>query len=275
VHKLFAHQVAKATSPAGAIDVDVLGSLVVAAYEQAERDRKRNERAIAMMVEEVDQLNRGLEKLVEQRTAELRAREAELEERNFRFDAAINHMSQGLLMFDAEARLVICNRRYVEIYGLALEFAQPGVPLAAILRQRAAMGTFSGDPDEYIAFLKNALAQGENVTRVMELPDGRTIAVVNHPMPDGGWVATHEDITERRRADRQIAHMARHDSLTDLPNRVLLSERLSEALAAAAQHNQTLAVLYLDLDHFKGVNDTLGHSVGDELLKAIANRLRS
>jgi len=275
VDKLFAQQIAKARTPSGEVDLELLGSLVVAAYAEAERDRRRNEHAIAMMVEEVDQLNRGLEKLVGQRTAELKAREAELEEQNFRFDAAINNMSQGLLMFDSEARLVICNRRYLEIYGLSPEHACPGVALVDMLKQRAAMGTFAGDPDEYLAFLVNSLAQGKNVTRVIELPDARIISVVNHPMPGGGWVATHEDITERRRAEQQIAHMARHDALTDLPNRVLLSERLSERLTAGAHHGEMLAVLYLDLDHFKGVNDTLGHSVGDELLKAIADRLRS
>ena len=92
-------------------------------------------------------------------------------------------------------------------------------------------------------------------------------------MADGGWVATHEDITERRRAEKQIAHMARHDALTDLPNRVLLRERLAEALAGVRRGSK-LAVLYLDLDHFKGVNDTLGHPIGDELLKMVAGRLR-
>ena len=273
--KLFAQQVAKARNAAGAIDLDLLEPLVVRAYEEAERDRHRNEHAIKMMVEEVDQLNRGLERLVGQRTLELKVREAELEEQNLRFDAAINNMSHGLLMFDADARLVICNKRYLEIYGLSPSHARPGTALLTMLRQRAALGTFSGDPEEYIAYLKSSLAQGENVTRVLELPDGRTITVVNHPLPDGSWVATHEDITERRRAEQQIAHMARHDALTDLPNRVLLSERLSEALAVAAHHNEMLAVLYLDLDHFKGINDTLGHSFGDELLKAIAERLLS
>jgi diguanylate cyclase (GGDEF)-like protein len=97
--------------------------------------------------------------------------------------------------------------------------------------------------------------------------------VLNVPTAGGGWFATHEDITERRRSEMQIAHMARHDALTDLPNRMLLRERLAEALIHV-ERGQRLAVLCLDLDHFKNVNDSLGHPVGDELLRTVANRLR-
>jgi diguanylate cyclase (GGDEF)-like protein len=272
MHKLYAQQLAKARQASGEIDVDLLGTLVTTAYEDAERERRRNERSIAMMIEEVEQLNRGLERLVDKRTSELQAREAELESQNFRFDAAINNMSQGLLMFSPEYQLVICNDRYREMYGLSPEIVKPGCSLRALLEHRADTGTFSSDIDDYIAELLETIAQGKTATKLVELSDGRTIAVLNHPMKGGGWVATHEDITERRRAERQIAHMARHDALTDLPNRVLLSERLSEALTGSQRH-EMLAVLYLDLDHFKSVNDTLGHPVGDELLKAIAERL--
>jgi diguanylate cyclase (GGDEF)-like protein/PAS domain S-box-containing protein len=192
---------------------------------------------------------------------------------NMRFDAAVNNMSQALLMFDSSARLVICNQRYIEMYGLSPDVVKPGCTLRELLNCRTKSRTFSDDPDQYIERLQTALRKGKGESFIAELPDGRTIAISNQPMVDGGWVATHEDITERRLAEQQIAHMARHDSLTDLPNRVLFRERLGHGLADV-NRGERLAVLYLDLDNFKSVNDTLGHQVGDDLLKAVAGRLR-
>ena len=273
MHKLFDRQLAKATKPSGEVDFEQLSKQVVAAYEQADRDRRRTDRSISLMVDELDQLNRGLERLVEERTSALRDREAELSAQNLRFDAAINNMSQALLMFDSEGRVVVFNQRYVEMYGLPPGFVHRGQHLVELLRYRLMSGAFSGEPEGYSNHLMATIAGGESLNSVNELPDGRTISIANRPMPEGGWVATHEDVTERRRAEKQIAHMAHHDALTDLPNRVLMRERLADAIAGLAA-GQRLAVFYLDLDNFKTINDTLGHQIGDELLKSVAERLR-
>jgi diguanylate cyclase (GGDEF)-like protein len=125
-----------------------------------------------------------------------------------------------------------------------------------------------------MADLRERLAQTSTPwTRIQDLRDGRSIVVSRQPMPNGGWVTTHEDITERRRAESQVAHMATHDALTDLPNRVMLRETLEHAISRA-KRGELVALHYIDLDHFKAVNDTLGHLVGDELLKQVADRLR-
>jgi diguanylate cyclase (GGDEF)-like protein len=185
----------------------------------------------------------------------------------------LNNMTQGVLMFDADTRLVFCNQRYLDMYRLSSNLAKPGCALRDLLDQRMEAGTFSGDPEEYIATLLERVAGGKTSYDTCKLADRRVFSIVNKPMAGGGWIATHEDITERQRAEERIAHLAGHDALTDLPNRTLLRTQLEYELKRV-KRGECLAVLCLDLDYFKGVNDTLGHPVGDELLKVVADRLR-
>jgi diguanylate cyclase (GGDEF)-like protein len=273
VHKLFTQQIVKATGETGSIDLERLGELVGGAYDELDRDRRRTDRSMSLMIEEIDAIQRNLEQLVIERTQELRAREADLQAQNMRFNAAVSNMLQGLVMFDGDARLVICNHRYIEMYRLQPDDVRAGHTLRHLIDRRIANGTFSGDPDQYIENLLGAIKAGTPTSQFVELDDGRTVALLSAPMAGGGWVATHEDITERRRSEMKISHMARHDALTDLPNRILLRERLGEALGHV-ERGQRLAVLCLDLDQFKNVNDTLGHPIGDELLRVVAGRLR-
>ena len=188
-----------------------------------------------------------------------------------RLDRAVNNMTQGLLLFDAERRLVVCNQRYIDMYGLSAEIVKPGCSFHDIIAHRKVTGSFTGDVDDYVArVLKGIHARN---SMVVETSDGRSIHILNEPLADGGWVATHEDITERRRIEERITHLAHYDALTDLPNRTMFHEHLREELAAVGK-GEEIAVHYIDIDEFKGVNDALGHLVGDELLKSVAASLR-
>ena len=194
-------------------------------------------------------------------------------DRDQQFETALNNMSQGLCMFDADANLLVCNERYIEMYDLDRAMVVPGANLRAILLHRKACGNFAGDPEIYVKELLAATAKGDVHTQLVQSGDGRTISIVNGAMANGGWVATHEDITERTRAEEKIRHMARHDSLTGLANRAAFRDEMEQALKRV-RRGQMIAVMCLDLDHFKNVNDTLGHVLGDKLLCAAADRLK-
>ncbi len=190
-----------------------------------------------------------------------------------RLDVAVNNIPQGLIVYDKAARITVCNKRYIEMFRLSPEVAKPGHFMQDLIAHRKETGSFDGDVDEFCNAIIRNVALGKVTRQVTEAPDGRAIQIINQPLESGGWVATIEDITERKRSEEQIAHLAHYDALTDLPNRVLFRQQLEHALKQV-QFGEQLAVLYIDIDEFKSVNDALGHSIGDELLKAVAGRLR-
>ena len=195
--------------------------------------------------------------------------------RNLQFDMAINNMSQGLCFFDAAHRLIVCNQRYIEMYDLPPDRVTPGMLLSEIVDMRFEAGSFPAmSREEYLHWRTKVAVSADPTDSIVELRNGRTFKIRHRPMPTFGWVATHEDITEQRQAEIKIEYMAHHDALTGLANRVLLNQRLENALDRVFEP-EMLAVHHLDLDQFKAVNDTFGHAAGDKLLKIVAERLRA
>lgn len=208
--------------------------------------------------------------------AALDRRDAELSEQNRLFDAALSKMSQGLCMFDQDQRLLVCNTRYVEMYGLSSDLARRGTPFRKIVESRIANGLYNGrDGEAYLEERFASVREAVRHTKVHELSDGRIIAITHAPLDGGGWVATHDDVTYLRRIEARLSYMARHDTLTDLPNRAQLRERLEELLAGeGAGARGSVGVVLFEIDRFKEINDTFGPSAGDTLLQNVAHRLR-
>ena len=183
-------------------------------------------------------------------------------------DLAMSNMAQGLCLIDDDGRVVLANKRMHEILavpgGEPLVGASIGGVLAETLSEAASL-----------RFLQNHLRRDPDLNRpaISEIVHGEQVLSVTTRRPaSGGWVSTFVDVTERRRCETQIQHLARHDPLTDLANRAALRQALADTLAAA--HWEDCAVLYIDLDRFKPINDMFGHAVGDQLLQEAARRLR-
>jgi diguanylate cyclase (GGDEF)-like protein len=201
----------------------------------------------------------------------------ELARTNMRFNAALSNMAQGLCMFNDQRRLVVWNDRYAEFYQLPPDLLKVGTPYEAIVTDRLARGVLKGETSALAVKTKVVELAGlpADSTRIDELADGRFVLLTRQPMEGGGWLSVIEDITERRRAEAEIVHLARHDVLTGLANRAEFDAKLDEASKRLKRSGGAVTVMMLDLDRFKAVNDTLGHLAGDQLLVEVGMRLQS
>ncbi len=221
----------------------------------------------------VSKLRRSESELRKANTA-LVHRDAELRDSNTHFQAALTNMSQALCMVDARGELIVCNARFTEMFHLSRHAIYAGQKFSDVNTAIEDAGSFSQASFSVFSSEQQALIRNQRSGSFShDDTNGRALSVVMQVMPDLGWVATFEEITERRRAEARISYLAHHDALTGLPNRIAFKERLSLLVARLRAAGSGFSVLCLDLDHFKAVNDTLGHPAGDRLLELVASRL--
>ena len=264
MHTLLDNQIKRSMVHEGNVDLAKLYDYISAAYHDQDRDRVRTDRANWLMSEELGELHGNLETVVD-----------ELSVQNLRFEMAIENMTQGLCMIKANGEVAVVNKRFLEIYQIDNGIHANGVDLPELLLSSKLLNQLSdfNEISRFVSLMTHNIADADQETR-QTFPSGEVISITSLPMMDGGSVLTIEDITERVSVEARIHHQAHHDSLTGLPNRLNYQIHLADAVDACQRNKNKLLLMYIDLDHFKEVNDTLGHDAGDELLRQATRRIK-
>ncbi|MCY6381558.1 putative bifunctional diguanylate cyclase/phosphodiesterase [Hoeflea prorocentri] len=196
-------------------------------------------------------------------------------ERQSELKLTLEQMDQGITVFDADARLTLWNQRYIEMFDVDPALARKGSSLRELIGSQRHENGFEGfgtkDYDDMLSQLREGLARGETVEGGVRLNNGRVISSIHTAMPDGGWVATHSDITERVLAQERAERASLHDGMTDLANRTKFNMEFEQR----NQQDGRLVIMLIDIDHFKAVNDNYGHEAGDTVIMSVAERLKS
>ncbi len=208
----------------------------------------------------------------------IKKRSEEILQQNMRFDAAVNNMSHGLAMFDKNHNLVICNQPYANLYKLPENLSKPGANFWDILDHGAKFDMVSiANKKQRFEILSEVIKANKPITEPITMLNGQIIFINHQPLEDGGWLTTHEDITEQHKSEETIRYLARHDGLTNLANRRSFHEIMAknqEFFACESNNkNEMMAVLSIDLDRFKPINDNFGHCAGDEVIKEVGRRI--
>jgi len=264
MHRLLVRQIARAKDDEGNIGIERLAKLVDGAYKEIDLDAQRRERATRLMNEELAELNSELRKTVEK-----------TKEQNTWFEAAINAMHQGLCLFGANDDLQVYNQQYCAMFGLAETQMWNGMTLRELLEIRADKDLFFGDDwEDFVAHCYKRVSTDTWSSEIHAFNNGQSIEITVNPLPSGGYLLTYTDVTDRVVAENRIFQLAHHDSLTNLPNRANVRATLDEAIERAKTDNYQFGIMYLDLNGFKEINDTLGHIAGDAVLKCVSRRLK-
>jgi len=208
----------------------------------------------------------------ESQAGELQASREHLAEKSTALETTLDHMNQGIMMIEADRTVAVCNKRAMQMLDLPAELMESRPSFSAVTAHQQSINEFKAqDTPSWVGLGE---LQGNPITYERKRPNGRILEIQSVPLVTGGMVRTYTDITERRVSEEKVRYFAHHDGLTKLVNRVVFQQRLEHAIELADRTQRSIAVLYLDLDRFKLVNDTKGHAAGDKLLVQVASRLR-